>query len=57
MNRQKVLKKASNDAYADRFKRRRRKDRKKARKERVIERERRWFEDSGIPIDPTRPLA
>jgi hypothetical protein len=57
VNSQKLEKKAANERYADRFPRRRRKDRKKARRERVLARERRWFADSGIPIDKTRPLA
>lgn len=57
MNRQKREKQAANERYADRFPRRRRKDRKQARRERVLLREKRWFAESGIPIDKTRPLA
>ena len=57
MTRQRLEKKATNDAYKERFPRRKKKDRKKARRERTIAREKRWFQESGIEIDKTRPLA
>jgi hypothetical protein len=44
-------KRVKNEAFADRFPRRDRKERRKARKERISAREESWLTGHGIPLD------